>query len=98
MRKNNASVGIRPLPIVPKAATRELQRYRVRHKWLPILLILTGPQVLSLPVLQAATEKGQIDDRNVTSAVERALDLEKGVFPDDVDVSTSQGSSRSPAR
>ena len=91
MSKNNSNVGIRPLPMVAKAATRDAQQYRVRHKWLPILLILTGPQVLSLPVLQAATGKGQIDDRGITSAVERALDLEKGVFPDDVDVSTSQG-------
>jgi len=91
MSKNNSNDGIRLFPMVAKAATREHQQYRVRHKWLPILLILAGPQVLSLPVLQATTEKGQIDDRGITSAVERALDLEKGVFPDDVDVSTSQG-------
>ena len=91
MSKKTSNVGIRPLPLVAKAATRERQQYRVRHKWLPTLLILAGPQVLTLPVLQAATEKGQIDDRGVTSAVERALNLEKGVFPDDVDVSASQG-------
>jgi len=36
MSKNNSNDGIRLFPMVAKAATREHQQYRVRHKWLPI--------------------------------------------------------------
>jgi len=48
-------------------------------------------QILGLPAPQAATEKKETSDSGITSAIERGLDYEKGVFPDDVDVSTSQG-------
>src|ERR1039458_462470 len=56
-----------------------------------ILLIAAGMQNLVLPPLQAATPKKEITDNGITSAVEAGFKLEKGVFPNDVDVSTSQG-------
>ena len=56
-----------------------------------ILLIVVGMQTLALPPLQAATPKKEITDNGITTAVEAGFKLEKGVFPNDVDVSTSQG-------
>jgi osmotically-inducible protein OsmY len=47
--------------------------------------------LLALPPLQAATPKKEITDSGITTAVEAGFKLEKGVFPNDVDVSTSQG-------
>jgi osmotically-inducible protein OsmY len=41
--------------------------------------------------LQAASAKREITDSGITAAVEGGLAFEKGVFPNDVDVSTSQG-------
>ena len=60
-------------------------------KWSAILLIAAGMQNLVLLPLQAATPKKEITDSGITSAVEAGFKLEKGVFPNDVDVSTSQG-------
>ena len=48
-------------------------------------------QTLSLPPLQAATPQKEITDSGITSVVENGLLHEKGVVPNDVDVSTSQG-------
>ena len=56
-----------------------------------ILLIAAGLQTLSLPPLQAATPPKEITDSGITSVVEDGLTHEKGVVPNDVDVSTSQG-------
>jgi osmotically-inducible protein OsmY len=56
-----------------------------------MLLIAAGAQVLALSPLQAASPKKEITDSGITTAVERGLAFEKGVFPNDVDVSTSQG-------
>src|ERR1035438_4857021 len=56
-----------------------------------ILLIVVGMQTLALPPLQAATPKKEITDNGITTAVEAGFKLEKGVFPNEVDVSTSQG-------
>ena len=56
-----------------------------------ILLIVVGMQTLALPPLQAAPTKKEITDSGITAAVEKELRLEKGVSPDLIDVSTSQG-------
>ena len=56
-----------------------------------MLLIATGAQVLVLSPLQAATPKKEIADDAITSAVSGGLMFEEGVFPNDLDVSTSQG-------
>ena len=60
-------------------------------KWSAMLLIAAGIQNLVLLPLQAATPKKEITDNGITTAVEAGFKLEKGVFPNDVDVSTSQG-------
>jgi osmotically-inducible protein OsmY len=60
-------------------------------RWSAILLIVAGMQILMLPRLQAETKEKQITDSGITSVVEKGLKQEKGVVPDDVDVSTSQG-------
>ena len=60
-------------------------------RWFALLLIAAGMQTLVLPSLQAATTKKEITDSGITSAVEKGLIMEKGVSPNDVDVSTSQG-------
>ena len=60
-------------------------------RWCVTLLIASAAQVLGLLPLQAASPKKEITDSGITAAVERGLAFEKGVFPNDVDVSTSQG-------
>jgi osmotically-inducible protein OsmY len=60
-------------------------------RWSASLLIAAGIQTLVLPPLQAATTEKEITDSGITTAVEGGLKLDKGVFPNDVDVSTSQG-------
>ena len=60
-------------------------------RWSAILLLAAGTQILALARLQAETQKNQITDRDITSAVENGFTLEKGVLLNDVDVSTSQG-------
>jgi len=60
-------------------------------RWCAMLLIAAGAQVLALPPLQAATPKKEIADSAITSAVSSGLMFEEGVFPNDLDVSTSQG-------
>jgi osmotically-inducible protein OsmY len=60
-------------------------------RWSVIVLVLAGTQVLMLPRLRAETKEKQITDSGITSVVEKGLKQEKGVVPDDVDVSTSQG-------
>jgi osmotically-inducible protein OsmY len=60
-------------------------------RWSAILLMAAGMQTLVLPPLQAAAPKKEITDNGITAAVERELRLEKGVAPDLIDVSTSQG-------
>ena len=60
-------------------------------KWSAILLIAAGMQNLVLLPLQAATPKKKITDSGITTAVEAGFNSEKGVSPNDVDVSTSQG-------
>ena len=63
----------------------------VVRRWCATLLIAAGAQVLSLPPLQAQSAKREITDSGITAAVEGGLAFEKGVFPNDVDVGTSQG-------
>jgi osmotically-inducible protein OsmY len=60
-------------------------------KWSASLLIAAGIQTMVLPSLQAASTKKAITDSGITTTVEDELVLEKGVFPNDVNVSTSQG-------
>jgi osmotically-inducible protein OsmY len=56
-----------------------------------MLLVVAGMQMLGVPALQAATTAKEPTDSGITTAVEGGLMSEKGVFPNDVDVSTSQG-------
>lgn len=56
-----------------------------------MLLIGAAIQIPCLPPLQAATATKEVADSAITSAVGDGLMGEKGVFPNDVDVSTSQG-------
>ena len=60
-------------------------------RWSVLLLVAAGMQILILPPLQAATPAKEITDSRITSAVEDGLILEKGVFPNNVDVSSSHG-------
>jgi osmotically-inducible protein OsmY len=60
-------------------------------RWSASLLIAAGIQTLVLPSLQAATTEKAITDSGITAAVEGGLKLDKGVFPNDVEVSTSEG-------
>jgi osmotically-inducible protein OsmY len=60
-------------------------------RWCATLLIASAAQVLALSPLQAASAKREITDSGITAAVEAGLAFEKGVFPNDVDVSTSLG-------
>jgi osmotically-inducible protein OsmY len=55
-----------------------------------ILLIAAAMQTLPLSSLQAASPPKEITDRGITSVVENGLAHENGVFPNDVDASTSQ--------
>jgi osmotically-inducible protein OsmY len=56
-----------------------------------ILLLAAGMQTLLSPSLHAAEAKKDISDSGITSAVNVELTLEKGVFPNAVDVKSSQG-------
>ena len=56
-----------------------------------ILLIATGLQTLHPPLSKAAASEKEITDSGITSVIENGLLHEKGVVPNDVDVSTSQG-------
>lgn len=60
-------------------------------RWSTLLAVATGMQLLVLPQLQAADAKQEVTDIGITTAIEDGLIFEKGVFPNDVDVSTSQG-------
>ena len=55
------------------------------------LIIAAAMQTLVLPSLHAATPKMEITDSGITGAVEDGLARAKGLLPNDVDVSTSQG-------
>ena len=70
---------------------KEWSRRAEIGRWSAILLVAVGMQTLMLPRLKAETKEKQITDSGITSVVEKGLKQEKGVAPDDVDVSTSQG-------
>jgi osmotically-inducible protein OsmY len=59
-------------------------------RWSATVLVAAGMQTLPLSSLQAATPPKEITDSGITSVVENGLRHEKGVAPNDVDVSTSQ--------
>ena len=59
-------------------------------RWTAALLMAAGMQTLLLPPIQAATPQKEITDSGITSVVQEGLTHEKGVVPNDVDVSTSQ--------
>jgi osmotically-inducible protein OsmY len=56
-----------------------------------MLLILAGMPIPLMRSARAATAPKAITDHGITAAVERGLIFEKGVFPSNVDVSTSEG-------
>ena len=58
---------------------------------LTVLLLAAGTQALLVLPLQVAAANNTITDSGITRAVEKDLRMEKGVAPDLMDVSTSQG-------
>jgi osmotically-inducible protein OsmY len=52
---------------------------------------MSAAHTLAQPPLQAATTNRAISDSSITTAVEQGLVFEKGVFPNYVDVTTSDG-------
>ena len=60
-------------------------------RWSASLLIAAGIQTMLLPSLHAASTKMEITDDGITTAVEDGLARAKGVLPNNVDVSTSEG-------
>jgi osmotically-inducible protein OsmY len=100
-----AEAAILPVDAVAAEPTKELGQSKVARKgrsstgrpapgfgrWYAVLLILVGMQVVTSQAFGAATRKRQITNSGITAAVEEALLFEKGVSPDDVDVSTNQG-------
>jgi osmotically-inducible protein OsmY len=54
------------------------------------MLIAVGMQSLALLPLQAA-DKTELTDTAITAAVEGGFEMDRGILPNDVDVSTSQG-------
>jgi osmotically-inducible protein OsmY len=60
-------------------------------RWLTALLILAGMPIALTRPAHAATTPKTITDHGITAAVERGLIFEKGVFPSNVDVTTSEG-------
>lgn len=59
--------------------------------WTIVLLIAVGMPAFSVLPLQAATAKEAITDSGITAAVEDGFMFEKGVFPNFVDVTTTDG-------
>ncbi len=74
-----------------KKRLKERPRRAAIGRWSAIMLIAAGMQILVLPPSQAATTEKEITDSGITTAVEAGFKLEKSGFPNDVDVSTSQG-------
>ncbi len=60
-------------------------------KWLALLLAATAIQTIGTQRLQAAVAEKMITDKGITVAVEDGFKSEKGVFPNSLTVSTSQG-------
>ena len=56
-----------------------------------ICVIFAGIHFMRAPELQAAPTRRAVTDSGITAAVEAGLGFRKGVFPSDVDVSTSEG-------
>ncbi len=62
------------------------------RRWSAIVAIALGAQFCGLPPLHAEEKpEKKITDSGITAAVESGLIFEKGVFPNDVDVSTTEG-------
>lgn len=74
----NSLLGVRP-------------HHAPRSRSLTMLLILAGMPISHMRPADAATTPKAITDHGITSAVERGLIFEKGVFPSNVDVNTSEG-------
>jgi osmotically-inducible protein OsmY len=67
------------------------KNYLSKAKWSTLLLAAAGMLVLCSPSQKAATKEKEITDYGIMFAVENGLLLEKGVFPNDVDVGTAKG-------
>ena len=74
-----------------KSSLEVRPRHAPLSRWLTMLLILAGMPIPLMRSVHAATTPKAITDHGITSAVERGLIFEKGVFPSNVDVSTSDG-------
>lgn len=60
-------------------------------RWAGVMLLAIGMQTSFISGLQAASAKRQITDQGITSKVDERLIQEKGVFANDVDISTHKG-------
>lgn len=61
------------------------------REWVVVTLFALGTQVLLTPRAYATKGDPELSDRNITSVVEAELRSDKGVSPNGVDVSTTEG-------
>ena len=67
------------------------KNYTSKAKWSVVLLTVAGMLFLCSSSQKTATKEKKITDYGIMFAVENGLLLEKGVFPNDVDVGTAKG-------
>jgi len=77
--------------LMKKLKSKERTNRAALGRWSASLMIAAATQTLVLPSLHATTPKMEITDSGITIAVEDGLTRAKGLLPNDVDVSTSQG-------
>jgi osmotically-inducible protein OsmY len=68
----------------------KIKSFLIFGNWVSILLFAAGVQISLSPPLYAAITEKKITDAGITVAVEDGLILNRGVFPNDVDVDTRQ--------
>ena len=91
LRINGTTTRFRLSAFYKKSVLERRPHHAPRTLWLTMLLLFAGMSVSSTRSAHAATRPKAITDSGITSAVERGLIFEKGVFPSSVDVSTSEG-------
>ena len=74
-----------------KGALKVVPSHPPLRRWLVVQLTLAVMPIPLMGSAHAETSTRAITDHGITSAVERGLIFEKGVFPSNVDVNTSDG-------
>src|SRR5664279_1254276 len=92
LRLHGTTAKLHPPPFPSKGSLEQRLHHAPLSRCLTMLLILAGMPIPLMRSVHAATTQKAITDHGITSAVERGLIFEKGVFPSSVDVSTSEGS------